>query len=174
MLDKIFSWSKKKPDEEAEPAIIFGRYSDNNKSVAKVDKWNAADTLFKEKKFYESITAFFDYLRDDDVENVVHIQDGTKGSFQFYQGSKIIRGHYDEKLFEAQAFLAGMPVPSVPVMRRLLEMNFTLYYTRYALHEEKISMLFDSDIQTANPSKLYYGLKELATKTDKQLVYKRL
>jgi hypothetical protein len=29
-------------------------------------------------------------------------------------------------------------------------------------------MLFDSDIQTANPSKLYYGLKELATKTDKQ------
>jgi hypothetical protein len=168
MLDKIFSWSKKKPDEEAEPAIIFGRYSDNNKSVAKVDKWNVADTLFKEKKFYESITAFFEYLRDDDVENLVHIQDGTKGSFQFYQGSKIIRGHYNEELFEAEAFLAAMPQPSVPVMRRLLEMNFTLYYTRYALNEEKISMLFDSDIQTANPSKLYYGLKELATKTDKQ------
>jgi hypothetical protein len=28
-------------------------------------------------------------------------------------------------------------------------------------------MLFDSDIETANPSKLYYGLKELATKADK-------
>ncbi|HET7896917.1 MAG TPA: hypothetical protein VFL47_04595, partial [Flavisolibacter sp.] len=27
---------------------------------------------------------------------------------------------------------------------------------------------FDSDIETANPSKLYYGLKELATKADKQ------
>jgi hypothetical protein len=29
-------------------------------------------------------------------------------------------------------------------------------------------MNFDSDIQTASPSKLYYGLKELATKADKQ------
>jgi hypothetical protein len=168
MLDKIFSWSKKKPDEEVQPQIIFGRYSDNNKSVAKVEKWNAADNLFKEKKYYESISAFFEYLKDDELGNVMHTQDGSKGSFEFYQGSKIIRGHYDENLFEAEALLATMPQPSVPVMRRLLEMNFTLYYSRYAINGDNISMLFDSDIQTANPSKLYYGLKELATKTDKQ------
>jgi hypothetical protein len=61
-----------------------------------------------------------------------------------------------------------MPAPSVPVMRRLLEMNFNLYYSRYAIHQNKITMLFDSDVETANPSKLYYGLKELATKADKQ------
>jgi hypothetical protein len=61
-----------------------------------------------------------------------------------------------------------MVQPSVPVMRRLLEMNFTLYYTRYALHGDNLVMLFDSSIETANPSKLYYGLKELATKADKQ------
>jgi hypothetical protein len=168
MLDKIFSWSKKKPDEEVQPQIIFGRYSDNNKSVAKVEKWNAADNLFKEKKYYESISAFFEYLSDDELGNVIHKQDGNKGSFEFYQGSKIIRGHYDDKLFEAEGFLASMPQASVPVMRRLLEMNFTLYYSRYAINGDNISMLFDSDIQTANPSKLYYGLKELATKTDKQ------
>jgi hypothetical protein len=168
MLDKIFSWSKKKPDEEVQPQVIFGRYSDNNKSVAKVEKWNAADNLFKEKKYYESISAFFEYLKDDELGNVMHTQDGSKGSFEFYQGSKIIRGHYDENLFEAEALLATMPQPSVPVMRRLLEMNFTLYYSRYAINGDNISMLFDSDIQTANPSKLYYGLKELATKTDKQ------
>ena len=29
-------------------------------------------------------------------------------------------------------------------------------------------MRFDSDIETANPNKLYYGLKELSTKGDKQ------
>jgi hypothetical protein len=168
MLDKIFSWSKKKPGEEMEPQISFGRYSDNNKSVTKVEKWNTADTLFKEKKFHQSIATFFEYLCDEETGNVVHTQQGTKGSFHFYQGSTIIRGHYDEKVFEAEAVLAGMPVASVPVMRRLLEMNFTLYYSRYALNGEKISMLFDSDIATANPSKLYYGLKELATKTDKQ------
>jgi hypothetical protein len=168
MLDKIFSWSKKKTDEEAEPGIAFGRYSDNNKSVTKVEKWNAADSLFKEHKYFESIAAFFEYLSDEDIQNVTHIQEGNKGTFHFFQGSKIIRGHYNEELFEAEAFLASMPQPSVPVMRRLLEMNFLLYYTRYAMNEDKISMLFDSDIETANPSKLYYGLKELATKTDKQ------
>jgi hypothetical protein len=170
MLDKIFSWSKKKPGEQTEPDpdIIFGRYSDNNKSVAKVEKWNAADSLFKEKKYLDSISAFFEYLSDDEAQNVVHTRDGQKGSFYFYQGSKIIRGKYDEDLLEAETLLASMPSPSVPVMRRLLEMNFTLYYSRYAINEDKIYMLFESDIITANPSKLYYGLKELATKTDKQ------
>jgi hypothetical protein len=53
-------------------------------------------------------------------------------------------------------------------MRRLLEMNFALYYTRYALQGDRLTMMFDSDIVTASPSKLYYGLKELATKADKQ------
>jgi hypothetical protein len=168
MLDNIFSLSKKKPDEEVQPGIVFGRYSDNNKSVAKVEKWNAADNLFKEKKYYESISAFFEYLTDDELGNVRHQQEGNKGSFEFYQGSKIIRGFYNKEILEAEAVLATMPQPSVPVMRRLLEMNFTLYYTRYAINGDNISMLFDSDIQTANPSKLYYGLKELATKTDKQ------
>ena len=170
MLDKIFSWSKKKPGEEPEPDpdIIFGRYSDNNKSVAKVEKWTTADSLFKEKKYHESISTFFEYLSDDGIENVIHKREGAKGEFYFYQGSKIIRGKYDEELLEAEALLASMPTPSVPVMRRLLEMNFTLYYSRYAINEDKIYMLFESDIITANPSKLYYGLKELATKADKQ------
>lgn len=53
-------------------------------------------------------------------------------------------------------------------MRRLLEMNFNLYYSRYALDQERLCMRFDSSIDSANPSKLYYGLKELSTKADKQ------
>jgi hypothetical protein len=167
MLDKIFSWSKKKV-EETEPKIRFGRYSDNNKTVEKVERWNEAESFFKEKRYYESLNAFFDYLKDEEEENVFHTQEGNNGTFSFYQGSKVIQGYYNEDLLEAEVHLAQMPQPSVPVMRRLLEMNFNLYYTRYALNEDKIAMLFDSDIETANPSKLYYGLKELATKADKQ------
>ena len=125
MLDKIFSWTRKKSEEEDPnvPVIRFGRYSDNNKSVEKVEKWNESESLFKEKKYYQSIKAFFEYLRDEDTDNVDHIPDGNKGNFQFYQGSKIIRGYYNEELFEAEVWLAQMPAPSVPVMRRLLEMN---------------------------------------------------
>src|SRR5207249_7663863 len=77
-------------------------------------------------------------------------------------------GSFNNECLEAEVVLAQMPQPSVPVMRRLLEMNFGLYYGRYALYEDKIYMFFDSDIETANPSKLYYGLKELSTKADKQ------
>ena len=169
MLDKIFNWTKKKTEEQQiEPAIQFGRYSDNNKSVDKVEKWNEAEKLFKEKKYYESIASFFDYLSQDEMENVTHTPDGNKGTFTFYQGSKIIRGFYNEEIFEAEVQMAQMPSASVSVMRRLLEMNFNLYYTRFALDAEKIYMFFDSDIETSNPSKLYYGLKELSTKADKQ------
>ncbi len=169
MLEKIFSWSKKKEGEEVTASPIrFGRYSDNNKPTHKVDGWNEADRLFKEKNIPGSIAAFFDYLRDEVEDNVKHDQKGASGTFTLYQGSKIIRGFYDEKMLEAEVALAQMPQPSVPVMRRLLEMNFLLYYTRYTLNADKLTMMFDSDIATANPSKLYYGLKELATKADKQ------
>ncbi|MDB5197137.1 MAG: hypothetical protein JWP88_1508 [Flaviaesturariibacter sp.] len=154
--------------DEGEPAIRFGRYSDNNKPIDKVNKWNEAETLFKAKAYHQCIATFFEYLADDFAGNVTHQLDGTNGTFLFYQGSKVIRGFYNDKTLEAEVALAEMPVPSVPVMRRLLEMNFNLYYTRYAITSGKLCMMFDSDIETANPSKLYYGLKELATKADKQ------
>jgi hypothetical protein len=166
MFDKLFGRIKKKT--EPEPTISFGRYSDNNKPIEKVNRWTDADNLFKEKKYTESFDAFFEYLRDDTMANVVHERNESNGRFQFYQGSKIIRGNYNKEHLHAEVTLARMPSPSVPVMRRLLEMNFNLYYSRYALDGERLCMRFDSDIETANPNKLYYGLKELSTKGDKQ------
>ncbi|MEO8405946.1 MAG: hypothetical protein ABI480_15170 [Chitinophagaceae bacterium] len=166
MFDKIFGWNKKK--QEPGPDILFGRYSDNNKSLPQVNRWTEADNLFKEKKYPESFDAFFEYLRDEEAQNVVYERNGAEGRFQVYQGSKIVRGTFDKDQVKAEVSLAKMPQPSIPVMRRLLEMNFSLYYSRFALDNEVLSMQFDSQITSANPSKLYYGLKELATKADKQ------
>lgn len=168
MLDKIFGWGKRKEDEKSEPGITFGRYSDNNKPVAKVNRWTEADNLFKEKKYEVSIDAFFDYLRDDGAQNVKYERNGGEGRFELFQGSKIVRGSFNNEQIKAEVTLAKMPQPSVPVMRRLLEMNFNLYYSRFALDNDRLCMRFDSSIEAANPSKLYYGLKELATKADKQ------
>lgn len=169
MLDKLFRRNRKKEPPEAEgPDISFGRYSDNNKPVAKVNRWTDADNLYKEKKYEESLDAFFDYLRDDTIQNVVYERNGAEGRFHFYQGSKVVRGEFNNDFLKADVTLAKMPQPSVPVMRRLLEMNFNLYYSRYALDEGRLCMNFDSDIETASPSKLYYGLKELSTRADKQ------
>lgn len=166
MFDKIFGRGKKKKGPE--PDILFGRYSDNNKTVAQVGRWTEADNLFKEKKYPESFDAFFEYLRDNEVQNVVYERNGAEGRFQVYQGSKIVRGSFDKDQVKAEVTLAKMPQPNVPVMRRLLEMNFSLFYSRFALDNDRLNMRFDSYIEAANPSKLYYGLKELATRADKQ------
>lgn len=164
MFDKLFSWGKKKADE---PAIPFGRYSDNNKTKGKVDCWNEADHRFKNQQYPESLDAFFDYLRDEAEQNVVLERNGAEGRFHLYQGSKIVRGEFNSERIIAEVTLARMAQPNVPVMRRLLEMNFGLYYSRYALDSDRLCMRFDSNIRSANPNKLYYGLKELAIKADK-------
>jgi hypothetical protein len=69
----------------------------------------------------------------------------------------------------ARAALAVMDNPSTAVMRRLLDLNYTLYYSRSAMDEANtLYMIFDTDITTASPNKLYYGLRELAIKADRQ------
>ncbi len=168
MLDKLFGWGKKKTNEKPDPDIQFGRYSDNNKSLAKTTRWTDADNLFKEKKYTESLDAFFEYLKDEGADNVTYERNGAEGRFQLYQGSKIIRGQFTADEIKAEVTLARMAQHSVPVMRRLLEMNFNLYYSRFALDSDRLCMRFDSAVETAGPSKLYYGLKELSTKADKQ------
>ncbi|MBO9199759.1 MULTISPECIES: type III secretion system chaperone family protein [Niastella] len=170
MFDKFFGRGKKNPDQAlqaVQPDIPFGRYSDNNKTVEKVRRWTDADNLFKQQSYFDSIAAFFDYLADDKAGNVILNQNNESGTFQLYQGSKIVRGEFDKESLKAEITLAKMPQASVPVMRRLLEMNFNLYYSRYALDNDRLCMRFDSDIRAANPNKLYYGLKELAIKADK-------
>ena len=169
MLDKLFGWKKKKQIPEAiTPAITFGRYSDNNKTLAKTKRWTDAENLFKEKNYHQSIDAFFDYMRDDVLQNVHTATNGSDKTFTFYQGSKLVRGRYNDETLSAEVTLARMQQPSVPVMRRLLEHNFNLFYSRYGLNDDTVCMCFDTDIYTANPNKLYYAFKELATRADKQ------
>jgi hypothetical protein len=168
MLDKIFGWGRKKETIEAVPAsYVFGRYSDNNKTVQKTRKWAESDQLFKEGKILESLAAFLDYLNDDAVQNVSFSVENKVLEFTLFQGSKQIKGSCDGIRFTAETDLALMPQPSVPVMRKLLEQNFHLYYCRFALINEKLCMRFDSEAQSANPNKLYYALKELTIKSDK-------
>ena len=165
VFDKLFGWVRKKDED---PPIPLGRYSDNNKSVEKVQRWSDADELFKEKEYIKSLEAFFDYLCDDEQQNVTVSRDNGSLAFTLFQGSKIVRGKIENERVIAETAIARMAEPSIPVMRRLLEMDFHLYYSRYALKDNTILMLFDSDVSSATPNKLYYGLKELATKADKQ------
>lgn len=148
--------------------IRFGRYSDNNKSREKTQAWYVAEDRFKEKNYAASFTAFFDYLRDEQEDNVVFRQDGVNISFTLIQGSKKIHGSSDGATINAHSALAVMESPSTAVMRRLLEMNYSLYYSHSGMEGDTLQMVFISDVSSTNPSKLYYGLRELATKADRQ------
>lgn len=169
MFDKLFGRKKKNESPEIKtPPVSFGRYSDNNKTLQKTKRWTDADNLFKENRYHESIAAFFDYLRDDAVQNVVSEGAAGEHRFRIYQGSKLVRGVFNNETLSAEVTLARMAQPSVPVMRRLLEQNFNLYYCRYGMEDDRLCMRFDTELATANPNKLYYAFKELATRADKQ------
>ena len=148
--------------------ITFGRFSDSFKSKPKVEAWNTAERLFLEKNYTESYEAFFNYLRDDDTNNVIFKKDGQRIDFELLQGSKLVKGRIADGKIICEADVAEYDKLSVAFMRRLMEMNYSLFYSRYAMVDNKIIIKFDSSVAASPPRKLYYAWKELATRADKQ------
>ena len=153
-----------------EPDIKFGRYSDSYKEAGKYDAWDIALELYEEKKYLKSFNYFLEYLKDDDVGNVI-IDKSVEGkiSFQIFQGSKQITGYATNKKLYAEAKIARATMLELGLLRRMVEKNYGLEYSRYALDDEDcITMVFDTNSLDGSPYKLYYALKELATNADKQ------
>ncbi|MCS7077254.1 MAG: YbjN domain-containing protein [Bacteroidia bacterium] len=151
--------------------LPFGRYSDGFKPKSKNDKWNECYNAYGEKNYLNAYLAFLEYLKDDELNNVSYTNHQNSISFKIIQGSKILRGEID---LSHQKIIAEVPVAklerkSIPAMRKLLEFNFNLNYTRFALKDNDIIVLkYDSDLDGGHPSKLYYAFKEAANKADKQ------
>jgi hypothetical protein len=179
-LDKILGRGKPAEPDAAAPkdtvalfagleGVRFGRYSDNNKSFQKTQRWYQAEEQFKAKDYPAALDAFFDYIADDSKQNVARTAQDGSHSFEIVQGSRVVRGHYDRERIQAIAPIAVMQKPATAVMRKLLELNYALYYTRYALDPDgTLCMVFDSPLRMASPNKLYYGLRELAKSADRQ------
>jgi hypothetical protein len=148
--------------------ITFGRFTDAFKPKAKIDFWNKAEKLFNEKKYPESHDAFFIYLKDDSINNLSWERENNHFDFRLQQGSKTIRGSIGEQKIDAEARIAQFDKLSVSFMRRLMEMNYSLYYTRFAMKDDDIYIKFDSGVEDGHPRKLYYALKELSLRADKQ------
>ncbi len=149
-----------------EPKILFGRYSDRNKSKEQYDSWDKALSLYKEKAYIESFNEFFNYLKDKDIENVQYIKEDSKISFTIIQGSKIVTGMINNREVQAEAELVRFDKLEVPVMRKLLQQNYFLYSSKFAIKNDIFTLKYFSPIEDAHPSSLYYALKELATEAD--------
>ncbi len=152
-----------------QPKISFGRYTDAYKEREKYQAWDKSMAAFEEGNYAEYFSNFFFYLRDDDLENVKFSTSEHIAYFEIYQGSKLLVGTADNKNIRVEAKIAKTNNLNIGLLRRLLELNFTLKYGRYALDDNNwLTMVFEAKTSDTNPYKLYYGLKELALNADKQ------
>jgi len=166
LFDRIF---RLKTEEAEQPKISFGRYSDSYKDSSRYTAWDVALEKFDHQEYLESYKQFFYYLRDEEEDNVRYEE--VKGGlrFELYQGSKKITGSATPQKVSVEAKVVRAESLNVAFMRRLLEQNFNLKYSRFALdHEGNIAIIFDTYTLDGSPYKLYYALKEVATKADKQ------
>jgi hypothetical protein len=165
--EKIFG--RKTEQTPAIPRIRFGRYSDSYKEKPQYDAWETSLDLFEANKYLESYKAFFTYLRDDKEDNVRWLEEDSGIRFEILQGSKRISGFADARQVKAEARIAHAQELSVAFMRRLVESNYSLEHSRYALDDEdNLIIKFDTSTLDGSPYKLYYAFKEVAINADKQ------
>ncbi|MEO1257163.1 MAG: hypothetical protein AAFZ15_00140 [Bacteroidota bacterium] len=165
LFDRIFGNGK--PIEE--PDIRFGRYTDVYHTAEQDMAFDRAVQFFEDEQYIESYQSFFEYLKNEDEGNVKFWKENETLQFELYQGSKKIMGYADHKKLYAKAKVAKAKSLQASFMRRLLEKNFELKYSRFALTpEHEISIVFDTYSTDGSPFKLYAALKELATQADKQ------
>ena len=151
-----------------QPDLACGRYSDSYKTNEQYDSWDKSLELFEEEKYLESYREFFFYLRDEYEDNVTWKEENGTIHFEVLQGSKKAVGKANVEKVTIEAKIAKTETLNIAFMRRLLERNFQLRYSRFALDDEdNITIRFDTYILDGSPYKLYYALKELTTNADK-------
>ena len=167
ILNRLLSKKKKEDSSLAkEPQLLFGKYTDRNKTKEQYESWDKAINLFKDKKYLDSYYEFFNYLKDKNTENVNYEKEGSRIKFSFVQGSKIVHGILNEKEVQAEAEVARFKEQNVAVMRKLLKENYFLYFSKFAVKNDVYTIKYFSPVEDAQPSSFYYALKEIATEAD--------
>ena len=166
IFDRLFR--KKRERKEKDPGISFGRFSDSYKQTRQYDAWDESLEKFKNEEYLESFAAFLEYLNDERENNVSYSHVDGELNFEILQGSKKIIGQANQKKIRVEAKIAKANELNIAFMRRMVERNFGLNYSRFGLDEENnITIVFDSFTLDGSPYKLYYAIRELAVNADK-------
>ncbi len=164
-FDKIFGLGEK---ELIQPDIRFGRYTDSYKTPEQYKAWDNAIEQFENGNYLDSYRQFFEYLGNATLNNVFVEEQKDRLDFEILQGSKKISGFADNKKVKVATKVVQADDLNVSFMRRLMEENYKMKYSCFALDEENdISIIFTTYVIDGSPYKIYSALKEVATKADK-------
>ena len=166
IFDQLFR--KKGNSNGSDPLISFGRFSDSYKQTKQYDAWDISLEKYEKEEYLDAYKAFLDYLNDEREGNINYQQEDGKIKFEILQGSKTIQGTADRSKIRVEAKIAKANDLNIAFMRRMVERNFGLNYSRFGLdNENNITIVFDSFVLDASPYKLYYAIRELAVNADK-------
>ncbi len=164
-FNKIFGLGDK---ELIQPNIRFGRYTDSYKTPEQYKAWDSSVEEFEKGNYLVSYRLFFQYLGNSTLKNVIVKELDGQLNFEILQGSKKIKGFADNKKVKVTTKVVQTDDLNVSFMRRLMEENYKMKYSCFALDEENdISITFTTYVIDGSPYKIYAALKEVATKADK-------
>lgn len=165
-LERLFSSS---PSATDQPDILFGRYTDAYKSKEQLAAWERSLQLFDEGRALEAYREFLRYLRDEATDNVRWQEDEGLLRFEIWQGSRRVTGTANAEKVQAESKIARADDLNVGFLRRLMEANFALKFSRFALAPDNaLAIVFDTAATDGSPLKLQQALRELAIHADKQ------
>ncbi|HEX5624744.1 MAG TPA: hypothetical protein VFX48_01905, partial [Saprospiraceae bacterium] len=151
------------------PIIAFGRFTDAHKSKEHYAAWDDSLKFFEEGQVQTAVEKLVIYLKNAAGDNIQVASDRPEFRFVVFHGSKQLNCLLDQRHFRAEAKIAHCKELNVGFLRRAVEFNFDLNYSRYALDpESNLCLVFDSSLEEASPYKLFYGLKEMALQADKE------
>jgi len=165
IFDRLFGSGK----NSSPPDIPFGRYTDAYKTEIQQRAFDRSLELFDEGKHLEAYRDFMTYLKDSQVDNIEWREENGVLHFEFWQGSQRIVGSATNEKVKAESKIAFADDLNVGFLRRLMEANFNLKFSRFALAPDNaLAILFDTHVTDGSPYKLLYALRELAIHADKQ------
>jgi hypothetical protein len=161
-------FSKKTEAPSGTSDVTFGRYTDRHKTPEQLKYWDNCLELYKQKKYLDAYHDFLNYVRDPLIDNVKLSKAPDRIDFEIIQGSKIVKGFVNNKEIKAEAEIATFEnKPHVAVMRRLLSVNYDLFFSKFALKDSTFTLRFSSAVEDCPPPALYASLKEVANQSDK-------
>ncbi len=146
--------------------VKIGYYTDRNKTKFQLDAWENAMKLYEENKFFDAYWEFFNYLCDTKINNIFFSRENDTISFEILQGSNRLKGFINQKDIYVEAEIAKLNSSSIGAMRKVLNQNYHLWYSRFGLKDNSIFLLYNGSAGHLEVSSLYYVLKEMAIYSD--------